>query len=382
MGGDVSYFPDNNQEPIAEPDNNETASLKNELTRSKVSLNSNSIRARESIDTKDNNSILSINDPEAVEQRRLQARAVQQFVIQQPFGRITNSRTYNNIQETAVRELPSLDISCSQINTLSYEQNNLFKYLLWDPFEQVVELNARGNLLSHLQPLSMKNLRILDLSMNQIQSLRCLKNLNQLVKLNVSRNQLKSIDDILFLDIEDLNASWNQIEWIHGLNNAKTLNLEHNELKKLECSSKRLQYVNISHNQLTSGHEKLQSIAESQSEHEIQEEGLTLVCKPNFVNLSFNPIKIVDFKATVLKIDQYAFKEISADVDVLIARWSKLRLVESNTIKNLNIQGCTSKVIDVLCPKLEYVDMSLSKIVQITNLSEKVFIQKEVQANQ
>lgn len=102
------------------------------------------------------------------------------------------------------------------------------------------------------------------------------------------------------------------------------------------------------------------------------------MCKPNFVNLSFNPIKIVDFKATVLKIDQYAFKEISADVDVLIARWSKLRLVESNTIKNLNIQGCTSKVIDVLCPKLEYVDMSLSKIVQITNLSEKVFIQKEV----
>ena len=102
----------------------------------------------------------------------------------------------------------------------------------------------------------MKNLEYLDLSMNEITSLKGLKKQTKLTELYVNRNKLTGIKEAGHLSkLETLEAEQNDITSLQGtetLNNLTNLNISSNRLERLDSiqNMKKLRLLNVMDNRL------------------------------------------------------------------------------------------------------------------------------------
>ncbi|CAL6103979.1 Conserved_hypothetical protein [Hexamita inflata] len=202
---------------------------------------------REQQALEENEQIMDIDDPEAVNRRKEQYKLVQEYLLTCPFGKRVIFHTQNHIQDVALLEKKTLVLDDSKVITLNYK-NKYFERLLWDPFEQVERLFARNNNLFILQQIQLANLRVLDLSENSLYDISVLTNLKNLQILNVANNYISDVDCLNVLQLIDLDVSHNFIMKFVNHPALRYVFIQHNRLQQFKCTSKQLKYINIAHN--------------------------------------------------------------------------------------------------------------------------------------
>ncbi|CAL6094306.1 Conserved_hypothetical protein [Hexamita inflata] len=126
---------------------------------------------------------------------------------------------------------------------------------------QLTELNLGQNLLTDdsLEFIgNMKNLKILDLSLNKLENVDKLKTLTNLKSLDLNQNFIKTIDGLeTLIELENLDISYNQVTQINQLDNMvniKILNISHNKISTIMSlqNMTAIVYLDISFNLILS----------------------------------------------------------------------------------------------------------------------------------
>ncbi|KAF8313957.1 uncharacterized protein EI90DRAFT_2948931 [Cantharellus anzutake] len=229
----------------------------------------------------------------------LQAQANQTILTECSFAvsqdRLIQAITQVHPYEPHWEHLPQIDLSNLKIESITKMKDFL---------PSLVSLDLHNNQISYLTGIP-SNVRQLRVSDNLLTSVTVYSHLRNLESLDISNNSIDSLSQLEFLPLlRDLHADGNSISTIDGLQHASALtklSLQRNKLTQLNlrtCDWSRLEHLDLSYNRLTavSGVTTLTGLVSLNLDHNLLDSlsCSSIVARLRILRLSYNRVSEIN----------------------------------------------------------------------------------------